>query len=37
LKKEGIEIDADLPQACSSSLNYECKISDAVLHGDNIG
>ena len=37
LKKAGIEIDADLPQACSSSLSYECKISDAILRGDIIG
>ncbi len=37
LKKAGIEIDADLPQACQASLNYECRISDAVLRGDYIG
>jgi len=37
LKKAGIEVSADLPQACRSSLNYECTISDAVLRGDDIG
>ncbi len=37
LKKAGMDISADLPEACRSSLNYECTISDAVLRGDTIG
>ncbi len=37
LKKMGIDIDADIPQACQSSLVYECTISDAVLRGENLG
>ena len=37
LKKMGIDIDADIPQACQSSLLYECTISDAVLRGENLG
>ena len=37
LKKAGINVSADLPQACRSSLEYECNISDAVLRGDDIG
>ena len=37
LEKMGIEIDADIPQACRSSLLYKCTISDAILRGENIG
>ena len=37
LKRAEIDVDANLPQVCQSSLGYECTISDAVLRGENLG
>jgi len=37
LKKMGIDVEADLPLVCQSSLAYKCTISDAVLRGENLG
>ena len=37
LKNMGIDVEADLPQRCQSSLVYECTISSAVLRGENLG
>jgi len=33
----GIDVEADLPLVCQSSLAYKCTISDAVLRGENLG
>ncbi len=37
LKKMGLAVDADMPRFCQSSLDYECTISPATLHGGNLG
>ncbi len=37
LKKIGVDVDAEMPQRCQSSLDYECTISEAVLRGENLG
>ncbi|MBT3187888.1 MAG: septum formation protein Maf [Anaerolineae bacterium] len=37
LKKVDVDVQADLPLVCQSSLGYECTISDAVLLGENLG
>ena len=37
LKKAGVEVKADIPQACKTFLDYECTVSDAILHGENFG
>ena len=37
LKKAGLEVKTDIPQACKTFLDYECTVSDAILRGENFG
>jgi septum formation protein len=37
LKKLGIEPESNLPQACQSSLNYDCSIYSAILRNGKTG
>ena len=33
LRKAGVPVDAEMPLLCQSSLNFTCKVSDAILSG----
>jgi predicted house-cleaning NTP pyrophosphatase (Maf/HAM1 superfamily) len=37
LHKMDVEPEADVPASCQAYLNYRCKVSSAVLRGENVG